>query len=63
MARNSSLTFMAVFAEVSIKSKPVSSAYVWASFTIQHIKTSNYYTVLKKKKLPVQMLKPAAERN
>lgn len=61
MARNSSLTFMAVFAEVSIKSKPVSSAYVWASFTIQHMKRSNYYTVFKK--LLAQMLKPADERN
>lgn len=40
MARKSSLTFMAVLAEVSIKSKPVSSAYVWASFVIQ--RTNKY---------------------
>lgn len=33
MAKKSSLTFMAVLADVSIKSKPVSSAYVWASYT------------------------------
>lgn len=40
MARKSSLTFMAVLADVSIKSKPVSSAYVWASFVIQ--RTNKY---------------------
>lgn len=42
MARKSSLTFMAVLADVSIKSRPVSSAYVWASFYIQH---NNKYIV------------------
>ena len=31
MARKMSLTFIAVFAEVSMKSKPLSSAYVFAS--------------------------------
>ena len=38
IARKSSFTFMAVLADVSINSRPVSSAYVWASFTTQHTK-------------------------
>lgn len=57
MARKSSLTFMAVLAEVSIKSKPVSSAYVWASFTIQdtnkyRYKISSHLKNTKKKPKP-----------
>lgn len=35
IAKKSSLTFMAVLADVSMNSRPVSSAYVWASFVTQ----------------------------
>lgn len=40
IARKRSLTFMAVLAEVSINSRPVSSAYVWASWST-HSTTKN----------------------